>query len=95
MDSGKVLIGVMAGAAIGVLFGILYAPDKGSETRHKISKGSTDALDELKSNFDELLHNLNEKMKAAKEEAVTLYEKGKKGVQDGVAEVKHGLGQHS
>jgi gas vesicle protein len=91
MDSGKVLVGVIAGVAIGALFGVLYAPDKGSETRHKISKGTTDTLDELRSNFDSLLHTLNEKMKAAKDEAVHLYEKGKKDVQDGVTAIKQEL----
>ena len=37
MNTGKVLLSVLAGAAIGASLGILFAPDKGSSTRKKIS----------------------------------------------------------
>ena len=33
MKKSNVVLGVLAGAAIGALLGILYAPDKGSKTR--------------------------------------------------------------
>jgi gas vesicle protein len=40
MSSGKVILGILAGAAAGALLGILFAPEKGSTTRKKIlSKG--------------------------------------------------------
>ena len=39
--SSKILLGFVAGAAIGGALGILLAPDKGSETRRRIvEKGS-------------------------------------------------------
>jgi gas vesicle protein len=34
--SGNILIGLLTGAPIGVGIGILYASDKGKETRRKI-----------------------------------------------------------
>ncbi len=38
MSSGKVFLGILAGAAAGALAGILFAPEKGSKTRKKIVK---------------------------------------------------------
>ena len=36
MSTGKLVVGVLAGVAVGALVGMLFAPDKGSETRKKI-----------------------------------------------------------
>ena len=38
MGNGKILLGVLAGAAAGATLGILFAPKKGSVTRKKIIK---------------------------------------------------------
>ncbi|MBL7971614.1 MAG: YtxH domain-containing protein, partial [Prolixibacteraceae bacterium] len=51
MSSGKVLLGVLAGAAAGALIGILFAPDKGSETRRKIAEKGEDYVDGMKEKF--------------------------------------------
>ena len=36
MSSGKVVLGLLAGVAVGALAGILFAPAKGSKTRKRI-----------------------------------------------------------
>ncbi len=68
MNKGSVLIGVLAGVAIGVALGVLFAPDKGSETREKLSKGGADSMDDLKEKFSDLLASLVEKFESEKED---------------------------
>ena len=69
MSSGKVLLGVLAGVAAGALLGVLFAPDKGSVTRKKISKKSEDYAEGLTEKFNEFLDSINEKFDVVKEEA--------------------------
>jgi len=76
MSTKKVLIGVLAGIATGALLGVLFAPDKGSETRKKISKKGSDTVDDLKEKFHDILNSIAEKFENAKEAASGLYEKG-------------------
>ena len=47
-NSQKVLTAVLAGAAAGVLTGLLLAPDKGSETRRRIAETSRKTFDSVK-----------------------------------------------
>ena len=68
MSSGKLLLGMLAGAAAGALLGILFAPDKGSVTRKKIAKNSEDYADSLKEKFDEFVDSVLKKFETASEE---------------------------
>ena len=53
MSTGKVLLGVVAGAATGALLGILFAPHKGSKTRDKIAQKGNDYLEGFEEKFNE------------------------------------------
>ena len=68
MSSGKVLLGLLVGVAAGALLGVLFAPDKGSVTRKKIVRKSQEYADELSDKFDEFLETINEKVEEVKEE---------------------------
>ncbi len=68
MDSGKVLLGLLAGVAAGALLGVLFAPDKGSVTRTKITKKGEDYVDTLKEKFNEFVDNLSDKFDKVKDD---------------------------
>lgn len=51
--SGKILAAVAAGIAAGAVLGILFAPDKGSETRRKINEKGKKMADDVKGKFTE------------------------------------------
>lgn len=66
MSKVNVVIGALAGVAVGALLGVLFAPDKGTETRKKISKKSKDTTDSLKHKFNEFVDNISEQFEKAK-----------------------------
>ncbi|HEU4574898.1 MAG TPA: YtxH domain-containing protein [Chitinophagaceae bacterium] len=50
-NSSKVLIALGAGIAIGGLLGVLFAPDKGKDTRKKIADSGKKFSDEIEKKF--------------------------------------------
>ncbi len=68
MNSGKVLLSVLAGAAAGALVGVLFAPHKGTVTRKKISRQSGAYADGLKEKLSEMVDSITEKFEKVKEE---------------------------
>jgi len=54
MNNGKLIVGILAGVAAGALLGILFAPDKGSETRKKIMRKGKQYMDDLKENMNDI-----------------------------------------
>lgn len=77
MSSGKVVLGVLAGVAVGAIAGLLFAPEKGSDTRKKLIGKGEDYFDELKEKFDAYLESMTDKLEMAQDEAGNMISKGK------------------
>lgn len=88
MSAGKVALGVLAGAAVGALVGILFAPAKGSDTRKKISKSSTDAAEAVKEKFSEFLDSVSAKYESVKENVIDYADNHRTKHEDSEKEVK-------
>jgi gas vesicle protein len=58
MNTGKVLLGLIAGFTAGATLGIILAPDKGSETRKLFSHKPAEASDPLIEKFIEFLSSV-------------------------------------
>ena len=70
MTKGKALLGVLAGIAAGAALGVLFAPDKGANTRKNIARKGEDLADaindKIEEKFDELTDTILGKSKTRK-----------------------------
>lgn len=70
MSTGKALLGVMAGIAAGAVLGMLFAPERGVDSRKNISRKGEDLANALnqkmEEKFDELMSVITGKVKKSK-----------------------------
>ena len=91
MSSSKVLLGFVAGAAVGALAGILFAPDAGTNTRKKIASKAGDWTDAAKESFGGLIDGVKKAYSGAKDEAEEFGETAKAKYASAKTEVKNTL----
>lgn len=60
MKKGKAVLGVLTALAAGAILGVIFAPDKDSETGQKISKLGEDLSDALNKSIDKKFEELAE-----------------------------------
>jgi len=69
MERVKVILGLLAGAAAGSLIGILFAPDKGVDTRKKVVHKGGEYFNDLKEKINGILRDGNKKHETVAENA--------------------------
>lgn len=67
-------IALLIGVAIGGTLGVLYAPDKGSKTRKKITDGTHDITDSIKNKFNNLVDVFQEEVETIKDKGYAYFE---------------------
>ena len=78
-DNTKVIVALLAGIAAGAALGILFAPERGTETRDKISESLKNLGDTIKETAaaeidnlvglkDKVVENIKSKVRGAEEE---------------------------
>jgi gas vesicle protein len=80
-NTGKVIGAIFLGAAIGGALGILFAPDKGTETRKKISKKGHDLTDAVKEKFDAIVDKFKKEVADVQEQADEFAANGKSAIE--------------
>ena len=83
MSTGKIILGAVAGLAVGAALGVLFVPDKGFETRKKLSKKKDDLAGNLKGKFDNLKGKYNTALDSAADKLDSLAAKGEELAQNG------------
>ena len=69
MKAGKLLLGILSGAAAGAAVGLLFAPKRGSETRKRIADRSSEYMYGTKNKFNDLADNLSHRYESVKSKA--------------------------
>jgi gas vesicle protein len=63
---GALLLGATVGGIVGATLGILFAPDKGNETRKKLLAKGADLSDNIKDTLIDLVHEVKKEAETVK-----------------------------
>lgn len=77
MSTAKVIVGVLAGVAVGAAIGILFSPDKGANTRKKITRKGEDVMHDIEEGLSDIYDTISKKYGRASEEVEKAVKSGK------------------
>lgn len=88
MNAGKMILSIAVGVAAGAVIGVLLAPEKGTETRRRISQKGNEYADDLKTKFNDFIENMLDKFDSVKSDAEHMANKGMNKAEDIKNEVR-------
>ncbi len=89
MRSDRILLGIMAGAALGAIAGILLAPEKGTTTRRRIVEAGDGLKNAVQEKVDGLVQSVTEQYENTWRDAQHLVAAGKSKIEDGKHSMKN------
>jgi gas vesicle protein len=91
MNNSKLIAGILAGAAIGGVLGLLFAPDKGSETRRKIAEKGSDVSDAVRDKFGNMVEGVKDSFASVRKNMEDVEDKGLSRFRKVKADAENGL----
>lgn len=85
-DNTKVVAALLAGLAAGAALGILFAPDKGSETRDKMNETLKDLGDAIKERTNEQINQVGDLADSLIDTVKSKLDKTSRHVEDAIEE---------
>lgn len=67
-NSGKIIVGLLAGFAAGAITGVLLAPKKGSVTRRFLIKKGEAYSENIRDRFNNLVEDINDTIERIRDE---------------------------
>lgn len=77
MKPNNLVTGIVSGLAVGAILGILFAPDKGCNTRRKIAKKGNDLKDGIKDGIDSFVSSAENKYEEFTSKVESVIDEGK------------------
>lgn len=74
---GALLLGAVVGGAVGTVLGVLFAPEKGTETQKRILEKGEDLANGIKGKFNDFLENAKTELETGKEKVCSYAGNGK------------------
>jgi gas vesicle protein len=88
MKSAKLIFGALAGVAVGIQIGLLIAPEKGKDTRKKLTKKGEEYLKDANDQLDHFIKGFSDKFDRLNKEIASVAEETKKHSSEWLSQAK-------